>query len=62
MRKGASRIAVGAFSRGRWYPNTLPGETGILFVARGELQVSLATQEAECAIFVRHKCAIFICR
>jgi hypothetical protein len=22
MRKGASRIAVGAFSRGRWYPNT----------------------------------------
>jgi hypothetical protein len=22
MRKGASRIAVGASSRGRWYPNT----------------------------------------
>jgi len=60
MRKGASRIAVGVFSRGRWYPNT-PGETGNPVVAGGELQVSLA-QEAECAIFVRHKCAIFIRR
>jgi hypothetical protein len=35
MRKAASRIAVDAFSRGRWYPNT-PSEKGILVVAGGK--------------------------
>ena len=61
MKKRASRIAVGVFSRGRWYPNT-PRQSGILIVAAGDVQVTPIIQEAECAIFTRHKCAIFIRR
>jgi len=62
MRKGASRIAVGAFSRGRWYPNIPPERRELSLSPAEELKVSLVTQEAKCAIFTRHKCAIFVRR
>ena len=61
MRKGASRIAVDAFSRGRWYPNT-PSEKGIRVVAGGKVHLTWITQGAECAIFNRHECAVFVRR
>ena len=62
MKKGASRIAVDAFSRGRSYPNTHPGGRGNPILARREVQVTLITQEAECAIFTRHECSVFVRR
>ena len=43
MRKAVSRIAVDAFSRGRWYPNT-PSEKGIIVVAGGEVHLTWITQ------------------
>lgn len=61
MRKGAPRIAVDAFSRGRWYPNT-PRGGGQLTRRQGEVYLSWATQGRECAIFNRHECAIFVRR
>jgi hypothetical protein len=62
MRNGASRIAVGAFSRGRWYLDTPPAER--LFRASPEVGVYdvLNSRGAECAIFVRHECAVFVRR
>ena len=62
MRKAASRIAVDASSRGRWYPDT-PPEGGNSNRRRRLVPITRTTQRrAECAIFARHECAVFVRR